>query len=106
VHAPANPDMSTKPKKEIMPKDWVVESDKMAKRRLNVKAKLNVAQLDQERDDALAYAAAVQAHANAEALEAQASLLVGGQVLANALATSCGTTASKPSALKEPMVSW
>jgi hypothetical protein len=38
------------------------------------------------------YAATVQARVNAEALEAQAALMVSGQ----ALATSCSSTTSKP----------
>jgi hypothetical protein len=43
--------------------------------------------------------------ANAEALAAQATLVVDGHVLANALATSCGSTVSKPSLVKGPTVS-
>jgi hypothetical protein len=44
----------------------------MVKHRVNVKAKLAAAQLAQERADALAYVATVQASVNLEALVAQA----------------------------------
>jgi predicted HicB family RNase H-like nuclease len=77
-----------------------LEPRKRAKRRFNVRTKLAAPQLSQERADAFAYAATIKVHANTEALTEQPMLLVGGQVLASALAISCGSTASKPSAIK------
>jgi hypothetical protein len=62
---------------------------------VNLKVKLAAAELAQESS----------MRENAEALAAQATLLVGGQVMANALATSCGSTASKPPASKGPTMS-
>jgi hypothetical protein len=63
---------------------------------VNVRTKLATAQLAQERAYVLAYTSTVQSRASTEALAVQAPLMVSGQVLANALATSCGLTASKP----------
>jgi hypothetical protein len=91
-----NPVAVAKPKKELTPKEWALESKKRANRRISIKTKLPAAHATQERADALAYVATLQAHVNVKALAAQAVLLVDKKVLANMLAMSCGLTASKP----------